>query len=503
MNLWYTKSKKNQLNWKGIAGVLGAFTFVIGLSLIAPLIMALVFQEDAWYGFALSSGIAMGVGAALFFIFRAADEIKLKEGFILVTITWFFLSLFGALPYYIDGTLPGFTDAFFETMSGLTTTGATILGGETHAGIQNPDIDAMPKSLLFWRSMTHWLGGMGFIVLSIAILPLLGTGGMQLFSAESSLLTSDKITPRFQQTAKVLWYLYVSLTALHFISLWVHPAMDWFEALNHAMSTLATGGFSTHNESVGGFDSVYIDVVITLFMFLAGVNFILYFRLIRGETALAFKNPELRFYTLFTAAFILLISAGLWLQSSYSVGEALRYGSFQTLAILTTTGYGTDDYLLWAPFPLVLLALLFFTGASTGSTSGGIKMIRWVIILKQSLLELRQRVHPQAVIPLRVGSQIIKPAQVKTILAFLIIYILVFMLGAAFIASLGFDLVSAFGASIACLGNIGPAFGSFGPSENFAEIPAMGKWVLSFMMLLGRLELFTVLILFTPYFWKN
>ncbi len=491
------------INWGTILGVLGAFTFFIGLALLLPIVIAFIYDEDAWKGFAISAGIAMFAGGVLYSAFGQKGEVQLRDGFILVTVTWIFLSSFGALPYYLEGTLPTYTDAFFETISGLTTTGATILGGTTFEGIQNPDIDQMPKSILFWRSLTHWLGGMGFIVLSIAILPLLGTGGMQLFSAESSLSGSDKITPRFQETAKYLWFFYLGLTVLHYFTLWVHPSMDWFDALNHAFSTLATGGFSTHNDSVGGFGSVYIDVVITLFMFLAGVNFVLYFRLIRGEHKMVFNNPELKFYTLFTLLFIALISATLWLQSGYNIGDALRYGSFQTLAILTTTGYGTDDYMLWAPLPLVLLAVLFFTGACTGSTSGGIKMVRWLIIVRDIFLELKQRVHPNAVLPLRIGELIIKPAQVRTILAFLLFYIFIFLAGSAVMAMFGFDLVSSFGASIACLGNIGPAFGAFGPVENYAEVPVVGKWILSFMMLLGRLELFTVLILFTRVFWKK
>lgn len=497
------KHVSRTINWKTILGVLGAFTFFIGLSLLIPIIIALHFGEDAWRGFLISASIAMVVGILMYHLFKPEKEVQLRDGFILVTITWLFLSLFGALPYYFDGTLPGYTDAFFETISGLTTTGATILGGTTASGIVNPDIESMPKSILFWRSMTHWLGGMGFIVLSIAILPLLGTGGMQLFSAESSLMSEDKITPRFKETAKFLWFIYVGLTISHFFTLWIHPSMDWFNAINHAFSTLATGGFSTLNDSVGGFDSPYIDLVITLFMFLAGVNFVLFLRSVRGEFSMVRKNRELQFYTLFTLVFIVLISASLWLTNNYSLAEAFRYGSFQTLAILTTTGYGTDDYLLWSSLPLALLAILFFTGASTGSTSGGIKMVRWFIIFKDILLELKQRVHPAAVLPLRIGDSVLKSAQVRTILAFLMFYILIFVAGVIFMTALGFDIESSIGASIACLGNIGPAFGSFGPVENYAEIPAIGKWFLSFLMLLGRLELFTVLVLFTPSFWKK
>jgi trk system potassium uptake protein len=504
MNLDFNYSPVSRsINWGTIVGVLGAFTFIIGATLLLPIIIALHFGESAWEGFLVSAIVAMIVGAAMYLLFKPKKEVQLRDGFILVTVTWFFLSVFGALPFYIDGTLPGYTDAFFETISGFTTTGATILGGTNAAGVLNPNIEEMPKSILFWRSMTHWIGGMGFIVLSIAILPLLGTGGMQLFSAESSLMAEDKITPRFKETAKFLWFIYVGLTLLHFLTLWIHPSLDWFDSLNHALSTLATGGFSTLNDSVGGFQSAYIDINVTVFMFLAGVNFVLYLRMLRGEFSIVKNNRELQFYTIFTISFIILISLSLWNTNDYSIGDAFRYGAFQTLAILTTTGYGTDNYLLWGSLPLLLLTILFFTGASTGSTSGGIKMIRWFIILKDILLELKQRVHPSAVLPLRVGQTVLKSNQVRTILAFLMFYLLIFVSGALFLAMLGFDLPSAFGASIACLGNIGPAFGSFGPVDNYAEIPNSGKWMLSFLMLIGRLELFTVLVLFTPSFWRK
>lgn len=495
--------KSKDLISTNILGVFGIFMIFIGITLLFPIAVAVYYNENTWIGFLVASLFSLIPGFILFLMFRPKSEIQIREGFVLVTGTWFILSFFGAIPYYMDGTLPGFTDAFFETMSGLTTTGATILGGETHEGIINPNIEDMPYSLLFWRSITHWVGGMGFIVLSIAILPLLGTGGLQLFTNESSLQLNEKLTPRVQETAKYLWYVYLGITIVHFLMLWVHPSMNWFDAINHAFSTMATGGFSTKNNSVGAFDSAYIDYVIVLFMFLAGVNFVMHFRFIRGEFNIVRNNTELKFYTLVTIIFVTLITLGLWLKSDYHIFEALRYGSFQALAILTTTGYGTDDYLLWAPFPLALLALLFFTGASTGSTSGGIKMIRWLIILKDIKLDLKQRIHPKAVLPLRVGNTVINHSQIRNILAFFLAYLIIFALGGVYLTFLGFDMASAFGASIACLGNIGPAFGNFGPSDNFAELPNQAKWVLSVMMLVGRLELFTFLVIISPNFWKK
>jgi len=396
-----------------------------------------------------------------------------------------------------------YTDAVFETMSGLSTTGATILGGETPAGIINPAIEDIDNSLLFWRSLAHWLGGMGIIVLTLALLPLLGIGGMELFRAEYSGSTSDKLTPRIRETALLLWTVYLGMTAIQFLLLWLHPAMDWFDAINHAFSTLATGGFSNLNDSVGGFDSVYIDVVITIFMFLAGINFAMHFRLFTGDLKSFFGNREIRFYTLLTAIFIVGVSGGLWLIDQYSFGDALRYGSFQVLAILTTTGFGTDDYALWMPFTSFLLFLLFFTGGCAGSTGGGIKMIRLLIIAKNVGREFKQIIHPHAVLPVRVGNRVIDSGILKTILGFFVVYFLIFITGALVMSFMGYDLMSAMGASIACLGNIGPAWGDFGPTDEYAHVPIFGKWVLLILMMIGRLELFTVLVIFTPWFWKN
>jgi len=499
----FVNSRFQSLNWKTVVGVFGVFMVFIGLMLLIPIPVSLYYDDQIWEYFLVSAVLSFVPGAGLYILFKPENEVQLKEGFLIVSLTWFILSLSGALPFYLSGVLPSLSDAFFETMSGLTTTGATIFGGTTDSGYTNPAIEDVPESLLFWRSFTHWIGGMGFVVLSIAILPLLGTGGMQLFSNESSLLTTDKITPRVQETAAYLWLIYFGLTLLHFFSLWIHPSMNWFDALNHAFSTMATGGFSTKNASVAAFDSAYIDIVITLFMFLAGVNFVLHFSLIKGDIKKVFQNRELRFYVICSVLFAVIISLGLKFQTGYDWADSFRYGFFQAITILTTTGYGTDDYLLWSPLPLLILAVLFFTGASTGSTSGGIKMIRWLIILKDILLEVKQRVHPKAILPLRVGNFVVSPLQVRNILAFLLAYILLFLAGALYLATLGFDLPSSFGASIACLGNIGPAFGVFGPVDNYAILPEQAKWVLSILMLVGRLELFTFLVLLAPTFWRD
>lgn len=495
--------KRPQMNIFVVLGILGAFVFFLGFALMIPALIAVIYKEDTWSAFLISAGIAFVVGGTLWYFFKPKEEIRIREGFMVVSFTWLFLSLVGALPFIISGVLPHYTDAVFETMSGLTTTGATILGGENAAGFINPAIEDIPKSFLFWRSLSHWLGGMGIIVLSIAILPLLGIGGMQLFQAESPGPTTDKLTPRVQQTAKLLWVIYLALTAFEFVLLWIHPSMDWFDALNHAFATLATGGFSTKNASVAAFDSIYIDTVITIFMFLAGINFAMHFRLFKGEFKTFFDNREFRFYSTITMIAIVVISFSLFIFDKYEFWEALRYGAFQAVAIITTTGFGTSDYEVWYSFGAFFLFLLFFTGGCAGSTGGGVKMIRIMIIVRNTFREIKQIIHPKAILPVRIGDQTVDQNILRTVLSFIVLYMLIFAIGGIVMSLFGYDFASAFGASIACLGNIGPGWGEFGPTDNFAQIPFIGKWVLILLMMIGRLEIFTVLILFSPTFWKQ
>jgi trk system potassium uptake protein len=491
------------INFSQVFGIIGFFMmFLAGIFLILGL-FSIVWGEAMRFHYVFLSAGTLLLGFLLFRQFEKRRDLQLREVFLIVTLTWLCISFLGAIPFYSSGVVVTYTDAFFETMSGLTTTGATIFGRVAANGFQNPDIENLPKTLLLWRSTLHWFGGMGFIVLSIAILPMLGSGGMHLFQAESSLLGTDKLMPRFHQTAKTLWLVYVGITMLHFLALWVHPSMDWFHALNHAFSTLATGGFSTLDSSVGGFDSVYIDVVITIFMFLAGVNFVLHFRLLTGRFSIVTQNRELRFYTIIALLMIFGISLSLWLTQHHSPGDAFRFGAFQAISILTTTGYGTDDYTLWPIFPLFLLFILYFTGGSTGSTSGGIKMTRWMILLRVITSEIRQAVHPRAVIPVRVGDRVLTDKAIRTVMSFFAIYLLLFGLGSFTMTLLGFDMLSSISASIACIGNIGPAFGDFGPSENYAAIPSAGKWMLSLLMLIGRLEVLAVIVLFSRDFWSH
>ncbi len=501
----FMSQKKNRprIDFRLIAGVLGGLLFFLGVALLLPLLVALIYEESSWRAFLITASGTMALGGALFYKYKPEEELRMREAFMIVSLIWFLGSLCGAFPFTLSGSLESYTDAVFEAMSGLTTTGATIFGGITASGIENPDIESLDKSILFWRSLSHWLGGMGIIVLTLALLPLLGIGGMQLYQAEYSGNTADKFTPRIQETAMLLWSIYVGLTAIEFVFLWVHPSMDWFEAINHAFATLATGGFSTKNASIAAFDSVYIDAVITVFMFLAGINFALHYRLVTGDSRIFFRNRELRFYVLLTVIFTVGITAGLFVAQDYSIGKAFQYGSFQVVSILTTTGFGTDDYMFWMPFTSFLLFLLFFTGGCAGSTGGGIKMMRLMIIMKNIGREFRQIIHPQAVLPVRIGEKVVESKILKTILGFFVMYFIVFAVGAIIMTMMGFDMMSAMGASIASLGNIGPGWGEFGPINNYAKVPIFGKWVLLILMMIGRLELFTVLVLFTPWYWKN
>ncbi|MEX0905077.1 MAG: potassium transporter TrkG [Balneolaceae bacterium] len=503
IDLLNQRVNRPRIDFRLITGILGGLIFCLGVALLAPFFVSLIYEESSWVAFLITASFSMISGGLLFYFFRPENELRMREAFLIVTLTWFLGSIIGAFPFTLSGTLEFYTDAVFETMSGLSTTGATILGGVTAEGVINPAIEDLDKSLLFWRSLSHWLGGMGIIVLTLALLPLFGIGGMELFQAEYSGSTSDKITPRIQETAKLLWTIYLGLTLVQALLLWAHPSMDLFEAVNHAFSTLATGGFSTQNSSVEAFNSVYVDVVIILFMYLAGINFAMHFRLFTGNFSSFFRNSEIKFYTLLIIIFTLGVSLALFILDTYSLADSFRYGSFQVVSILTTTGFGTDDYSLWLPFTGSLLFLLFFTGGCAGSTGGGIKMIRLLIIVKNIRREFKQILHPQAILPLRIGDRLIDQSTLRTILGFFVTYFIIFAIGALGMTFLGYDFLSSAGASIASLGNIGPAWGDFGPADNYAGIPAAGKWLLLILMMVGRLELFTVLVIFTPFFWKN
>ena len=503
------------LHLKPVIATLGALLFFLGVALLAPMGVGLLYGEEAWWSFAVSAVLAAMLGGGAYFYGGgrgAQEDLRVREGFAIVALAWLVLSLVGGLPFVLSGVLESYTDAFFETMSGFTTTGATILGG---AG--TPAIEALPKAMLFWRSLAHWLGGMGVIVLMLAIMPILGVGGMQLFKAEVPGPSADKLTPRVRETAKRLWFIYVGITAVEVLLLL--PVMDLFDAVNHAFATMATGGFSTRNGSVADYDSAYVDGVITVFMFLAGVNFALHYRFLRGRTITVFRDTEFQVYTGIIVCATLLITLGSWapllhllpqhtaalteFEGYASFFTALRYAAFQATAIVTTTGFGTADYELWPPVAITVIFLLFFVGGMAGSTGGGVKVIRHVLVFKDSFKEIKQLIHPQAVMPVRLNGAVVPPDVMRNVLSFIVFYIALLALGAALMAVLGLDLLSALGAAISCVGNIGPAFGTLGPTENYAHVPMLGKWILALLMMAGRLEIFTVLILFVPTFWRR
>lgn len=441
----------------------------------------------------LSVAITFGTGLVAWVLTKSSEKpnIRKREGFLIVSFGWLVMSLSGALPYILSESVVSFTDAFFETMSGYTTTGASII----------TDLTTIPKDILFWRSMTQWIGGMGIIVLAVAILPILGIGGMQLFGAESPGLKTDKLAPKIRDTAKRLWLVYLGLTAAEIIALKI-AGMSWFDALNHAMTTMATGGFSTFNSSAAEF-SPAIQYIITFFMFMAGTSFTLTYFALVGNLKKVLENEEFRYYagiTLFTTIGVSAVVASV---SDLGFEKAFRDTIFQVVSLITTTGFVSADYTSWTPFITMVFFILLFFGGSAGSTAGGVKIVRHIILVKNSILELKRQLHPSAIIPVRLNGRAVDPSITYNVVAFIMTYIIIFALGSVVMTMFGVDLLTAMGSVATSLGNVGPGIGDVGPVDNFAWLPSGAKWFLAILMLIGRLELFTVLILFTPYFWSR
>lgn len=481
------------LNKGIIAKLLGFLLMVEGLFMMFSIPVALIYKEKDGLDFFISGLITVLVGAVAFILNRDAEKnISKRDGYIIVTIGWLLLSFFGSLPFIFTGSIPSYTDAFFETISGFTTTGASVLN----------DIESLSHGMLFWRSLTQWLGGMGIIVLSLAILPLLGIGGMQLFIAEVPGPTPDKLHPRIKDTAKRLWYIYIIFTVCETLLLWAGD-MNLFDALNHSFTTMATGGYSTKQASIAYWDSPYIHYVITLFMFIAGTNFTLSYFALHLNFKKVFRNEEFRYYFSFVAIFTITISAILFLTTNKGIETSFRDAVFQVVSIMTTTGFVTADYLQWVPILTMLIVVLMFFGGSAGSTGGGVKIVRVVLLFKNSALELKRLIHPNAVIPVRLNRNVVDPQIITNVLAFVSFYLLIIVISTVVMSALGCDMETAFGSVAATLGNIGPGIGNVGPIENFSAIPVFGKWFLSLLMLIGRLELFTVMVLFSPEFWRK
>lgn len=475
-----------------------------GFMLIAAMVSG-IYKDGVTLDIFLAGIATIFTGILLMFVTRDhKKEVKKKEGYIIVAFGWLIMSFSGMLPYIFSDSITNITNAFFETMSGYTTTGASILS----------DIESLPEGILFWRSTTHWIGGMGIIVLTIAILPLLGIGGMQLFTAEAPGPNADKLHPRITDTAKRLWLIYVGYTAAETLLLKL-AGMSFFDAINHSMATLSTGGFSTKNSSLAHWnDSPAIQYIICLFMFLAGANFILSYFAFKGKVQKVIKDDEFKFYFRGIISFTIIAALIIYFQTDMSVSEYhpmvlgklesdIRHALFQVLAIITTTGFVTADYTAWTPFLTILFFGFMFLGGSAGSTAGGVKIVRHMLMVRNGLLEFKRAIHPNAIIPVRYNNKSVSGEIVYNILGFFILYMLLFIIGALVLGLLGLDYESAIGGAASSLGNVGPALGTLGPLDNYASLPSLGKWWCAFLMLLGRLELFTVLILFTPYFWKK
>ncbi len=478
------------MNYKFIVKFISILIAITSLFMASSIPFALYYSEKTIPQFAVV--IILGITAGMLGLVVGKDapnRLNRKDGFLLVSLSWIVISAFGSLPYILIAHL-SFTDAFFETMSGFTTTGASILA----------NIEALPKSLLFWRSLTHWLGGMGIIVLTVAILPMLGIGGIKLIKAEAPGPSMEKISPRIAETAKYLWLAYVVLSALETVLLLL-GGMNLFDALTHTFGTMATGGFSPKNSSVAYFHSSYIDWVIIIFMFIAGANFSIHFRVLTGKFK-ALNDEELKAYTVIVLAAVLLVTLDN-LNIYKNLFQSLRYSAFQVVSIMTTTGFVTADYSKWNGFAKTILFILMFIGGCAGSTGGSIKVIRIYTLFKQAINELKYNIHPKGVFTLTINGQIVRKNIIFSISGFFFLYMATFFIVALLVSMFGVDILTSLGASAATLGNIGPGFGKVGPVNNYAWLPSTVKWILSTAMLAGRLEIYTVFVIITPAFFKK
>jgi len=477
--------------------MVGVMLLFIAAMMLLPLGVSLYYQDGDTLALVWSILITAAMGTGLMLLRRRGRDIGLREGFAVVTFAWASAALSGSLPFVISGAIPTFTDAFFESMSGFTTTGASILGPHNM-------IESLPHGILFWRSLTHWLGGMGIILLSLAVLPMLGVGGMQLFRAEMPGPTKDKLTPRLRDTAEILWLVYFGFTVLEILLLCI-GGMSLFESACNTFGTMATGGFSTRSDSIGAYNSRYFEYVITVFMFLAGTNFALHYRFIHYRQPKRYiRNPEFRFYLMLVVIFTTLV---IFYRLATNCGEnfetCFRHVIFQVVSILTTTGFGSADWEAWGAFPQVIMVILMYIGGMAGSTGGGVKVIRIQILVAQARLELRRLIHPHAVIPLKIGQKLVDDGIVRNVMIFLLVFAAILVVSTSVLSLMGIDMVTAFGASIASLSNIGPGLGGVGASDNYGWLPSAAKWLLVWLMMLGRLEVFTVLVMFSRHFWRR
>lgn len=490
------------MNILAIFNVVGVLLLLLSGLLVLPIGISFYYGYPALPGhmtetqaFSLTLMVSFLVGLTLWKILPSGvEKLRDREGFAIVALSWVFVALVGALPYHLSGVCPNFIDAFFESMSGFTTTGATIL----------TDIDSLPRGILFWRNLTQWLGGMGIILLSMAIFPALGIGSAHLFKAEvPGGVTVERMQPRLAETAKILWKTYVVLTVFEVILLKL-GGMEFFDALCHSFSTVATGGFSTHNASIGYFNSGYVESISILFMFLGGISFALHYQLANGNFATVFKNPELRFYSTMIVIGILLATWGLASsRPDLTLDESFRKAAFNIVSINTTSGFVTDDFNAWPNFLRIFMLVIMMVGGCSGSTSGSLKAIRFIILFKIIRRELKKLVHPRAIFHVKVAGKSVKPDDLTNVVALTCFFMGFATLGCILLSMMGVDLATSISASIACLFNIGPGLGQVGPTGTYADIPFMGKGILITFMLMGRLEIFGIMLLFLPMAWRK
>lgn len=482
------------MNLKVVFYSVGKLTKFVGALMGIPCVLSLVYREADFLPLAISVAVTLLAGYLIErFCSRAKDEeIRHREAFAIVSLGWVVVAFFGTIPFLLAGTFSSFIDAYFETMSGFTTTGATVL----------TNIESQPHGILFWRNFTQWLGGMGIIVLGIAILPKLAVGGRQLLAAESPGPSPERLRPRIAETAKIMWGIYLLFSFSEVILLKL-AGLPLFDSFIHMFSTMSTGGFSSHTSNIGFFDRARVETIITCFMFLAGGNFVLYYYLLKGKPRKLFKDSEFRFYSFVVIAAIILVTLNLWGGTYKSIWSSFRYAAFQVVSINTTTGFTTQDFDLWPPLSRGILLLLMFIGGCAGSTAGAMKNMRILILLKKGYQELLRLVRPRAVIPVRLGGKPVQETVIAGITGFFILYILLFLISSLILMELGVDMVSSVAATAATIGNVGPGLGLVGASQNYAFLPPVAKAILCLNMLLGRLEIYTVLVLLLPSTWRK
>lgn len=481
------------INFKTIIRIIGILLLLETVMFLVCSSVSFYYRESDMLDFWKAGGITAGIGLLLAALGKGGErQLTRRDGYVLVSFAWVAFSLFGMLPFYIGGYIPDIADAFFETMSGFSSTGATILD----------DIESLPHGILFWRSMTQWIGGLGIIMFTIAVLPIFGVSGLQVFAAEASGPTHDKVHPRIGITAKWIWSIYTGITTL-LVCLLMLGGMDWFDSICHAFATTGTGGFSTKQASVAYYNSPYIEYVISIFMFISGINFTLVLLFVNRKFKKFISNAELKFYFSSVVFFTAVITIALYYTSPMGMEESFRKSLFQVISLHTSTGFATDDYMQWSPVLWGLLTIIMLMGACAGSTTGGLKCIRMVILTKVSRNEFKHILHPNAILPVRINKQVISSSIVSTVLAFCFIYITIIVISTLLMMTMGVGAEESIGCVISSIGNMGPGLGETGPAYSWNALPDAAKWLLSLLMLLGRLELFTVLLLFTPDFWKR